>query len=147
MNTNLIMKSRTRHRAKTLLLYSLTPLLLLLPLSVQAKLNVVATLPDFGSLARELGGDKIDLVGLLQDIRSHPELDVTELRSKHARISMSTYIRLPQCVALLYSPLRRRHRCLSRTEARHSAFNDTFDRCHPKNERVPHQSDHRETVS
>src|SRR5947199_378998 len=33
-------------------------------LSAQAKLNVVATLPDFGSLAREVGGDKIDLVVL-----------------------------------------------------------------------------------
>src|SRR4029077_18728089 len=30
--------------------------------SAHAKLNVVATLPDFGSLAREIGGDKIDLV-------------------------------------------------------------------------------------
>src|SRR5438034_10889897 len=27
----------------------------------QAKLNVVATLPDFGSLAREIGGDKVDV--------------------------------------------------------------------------------------
>ena len=33
-------------------------------LSVQAKLNVVATLPDFGSLAREIGGDKIDILVL-----------------------------------------------------------------------------------
>src|SRR5437588_9057300 len=33
-------------------------------LSAQAKLNVVTTLPDFGSLAREVGGDKIDLVVL-----------------------------------------------------------------------------------
>jgi zinc/manganese transport system substrate-binding protein len=33
-------------------------------LSAQAKLNVVATLPDFGSLAREIGGDKIELVVL-----------------------------------------------------------------------------------
>src|SRR5437762_8064142 len=33
-------------------------------LSAQAKLNVVATLPDFGSLAREIGGDKINLVVL-----------------------------------------------------------------------------------
>src|SRR5438105_12494946 len=33
-------------------------------LSAQAKLNVVATLPDFGSLAREIGGDKIDIVVL-----------------------------------------------------------------------------------
>src|SRR5712664_4302952 len=33
-------------------------------LSAQAKLNVVATLPDFGSLAREIGGDKIDIIVL-----------------------------------------------------------------------------------
>jgi zinc/manganese transport system substrate-binding protein len=30
----------------------------------EAKLNVVATLPDFGALAREVGGDKIDIVVL-----------------------------------------------------------------------------------
>ena len=30
-------------------------------LSAQAKLNVVATLPDFGSLAREIGGDKVEV--------------------------------------------------------------------------------------
>src|SRR5216117_1904115 len=33
-------------------------------LSAQAKLNVVATLQDFGSLAREIGGDKINIVVL-----------------------------------------------------------------------------------
>ena len=43
--------------------------LLILPsfvfaVSLHAKLNVVATLPDFGSLAREIGGDKIDIVVL-----------------------------------------------------------------------------------
>src|SRR5436190_12578811 len=32
--------------------------------SAHAKLNVVATLPDFGSLAREIGGDKINFVVL-----------------------------------------------------------------------------------
>jgi zinc/manganese transport system substrate-binding protein len=32
--------------------------------SAEAKLNVVATLPDFGSIAREIGGDKIDVVTL-----------------------------------------------------------------------------------
>src|SRR5437762_12340718 len=32
--------------------------------SGEAKLNVVATLPDFASLAREVGGDKIDIVTL-----------------------------------------------------------------------------------
>jgi len=52
MNTN---------RRKTLLHYAFTPLLLLLPLAAQAKLNVVATLPDFGSLAREIGGDKVNV--------------------------------------------------------------------------------------
>ncbi len=32
--------------------------------SAHAKLNVVATLPDFGSLAREVGGDKVEVVTL-----------------------------------------------------------------------------------
>ena len=40
------------------------PTILACALSAQAKLNVVATLPDFGSLAREIGGDKINLVVL-----------------------------------------------------------------------------------
>jgi zinc/manganese transport system substrate-binding protein len=35
-----------------------------LAISASAKLNVVATLPDFGSLAREIGGDKVDVVVL-----------------------------------------------------------------------------------
>src|SRR6266513_2637255 len=45
-------------------------ILLLLPaiftcaFSAHAKLNVVATLPDFGSLAREIGGDKVGVVVL-----------------------------------------------------------------------------------
>src|SRR3954465_9366747 len=33
-------------------------------LTTEAKLNVVATLPDFGALAREIGGDKVDVVVL-----------------------------------------------------------------------------------
>src|ERR1700726_3988539 len=33
-------------------------------LSAQAKLNVVATLPDFGSLSREIGGDKVSVITL-----------------------------------------------------------------------------------
>src|SRR6266581_4955669 len=51
-------------RHKTFLRYSIIPLLLLLPLIAHAKLNVVATLPDFASLAREVGGDKINIVTL-----------------------------------------------------------------------------------
>jgi len=41
-----------------------TTLLLLFPLFAQAKLKVVATFPDLGSLAREIGKDKIDIVVL-----------------------------------------------------------------------------------
>jgi zinc/manganese transport system substrate-binding protein len=52
------------NRPRGLLHYSITPILLLCPLIAQAKLNVVATLPDFGSLAREIGRDKIDVVVL-----------------------------------------------------------------------------------
>src|SRR6187455_3848486 len=33
-------------------------------IAAQAKLNVVATLPDFGSLARDIGGDKVDVTTL-----------------------------------------------------------------------------------
>lgn len=33
-------------------------------LTSEAKINVVATLPDFGSLAREIGGDKVDVTVL-----------------------------------------------------------------------------------
>src|SRR4051812_4472817 len=39
-------------------------LFLLLILTGEAKLNVVATLPDFASLAREIGGDKIEVTVL-----------------------------------------------------------------------------------
>src|ERR1700731_1315315 len=46
---------------KILLILSLT---VACAFTAHAKLNVVATLPDFGSLAREIGGDKIDLVVL-----------------------------------------------------------------------------------
>src|SRR3954454_16547151 len=35
--------------------------ILSLTLTGQAKLKVVATLPDLGSLAREVGGDKVDI--------------------------------------------------------------------------------------
>ena len=47
----------TNFNMKKYLLVSLT--LLFGILSAQAKLNVVATLPDFGSLAREVGGDLV----------------------------------------------------------------------------------------
>src|SRR5881394_4491956 len=47
---------------KKILLFLLA--ILTCSLSAHAKINVVATLPDFGSLAREIGGDKINLVVL-----------------------------------------------------------------------------------
>lgn len=37
---------------------------LLLPLAVQAKLNVVVTTPDLGAIAKEVGGDRIELTTL-----------------------------------------------------------------------------------
>src|SRR5882672_10195138 len=43
---------------------AITSLLLISPLIAQAKLKVVATFPDLGSLAREIGKDKIDIVVL-----------------------------------------------------------------------------------
>jgi len=55
MNTN---------RIKRLLQCSIASLLLFLPLIAQGKLNVVATLPDFGSLVREIGEDKVDVLVL-----------------------------------------------------------------------------------
>jgi zinc/manganese transport system substrate-binding protein len=54
----------SKNRQKALLHCSITSFLLLCPLIAHAKLNVVATLPDFGSLAGEIGKDKIDIVVL-----------------------------------------------------------------------------------
>ena len=77
MTSNPIMKKKTltikgdeqsglcrRFCRRTLLRYSFTPLLLLLPSLAVAKINVVATLPDFGALAREIGGDKVQVTVL-----------------------------------------------------------------------------------
>ncbi|HEY2124309.1 MAG TPA: zinc ABC transporter substrate-binding protein, partial [Chthoniobacterales bacterium] len=55
------MNERESAKRPALLHYSVISILLLCPLVAQAKLNVVATLPDSGSLAREIGKDKIDL--------------------------------------------------------------------------------------
>jgi len=49
---------------KTLRRYSVIPIFLLCPLVAQAKLKVVSTFPDLGSLAHEIGKDKIDIVVL-----------------------------------------------------------------------------------
>src|SRR5216117_4302554 len=42
----------------------LLPAILTCSFSAHAKLNVVATLPDFASLAREIGGEKVDVTVL-----------------------------------------------------------------------------------
>ncbi|PYI83666.1 MAG: zinc ABC transporter substrate-binding protein [Verrucomicrobia bacterium] len=42
----------------------LLPAILTCSFSAHATLNVVATLPDFGSLAREIGGDKVNVIVL-----------------------------------------------------------------------------------
>src|SRR3954453_18672617 len=57
-------KRMNTNRFSRLLQYSITPLLLLLPLLAQAKLNVVSTLPDFGAVAHEIGGDKAEVMVL-----------------------------------------------------------------------------------
>src|SRR5215510_325138 len=38
--------------------------LLLLPGAVNAKLNIVATLPDYGSIAQAIGGDKVNVTSI-----------------------------------------------------------------------------------
>jgi zinc/manganese transport system substrate-binding protein len=60
--------------------WSIIPILLLWPLIAQAKVNVVATLPDLGSLAREIGKERVDVVvlGKPKDdphfVEPHPDL-------------------------------------------------------------------------
>jgi zinc/manganese transport system substrate-binding protein len=65
MNTNRHEETTTRRRYRgwreALFQRGVIPFLLLLPLVAEAKLNVVATLPDFGSLAREIGGDLVNV--------------------------------------------------------------------------------------
>ena len=55
-----VKKSARRHRRRLQLVLGL----FFIPLAASAKLNVVATLPDFGSLAREIGGDNVGVVVL-----------------------------------------------------------------------------------
>ena len=51
-------------RKKASVRYAFISVLLLWPVIGQAKINVVATLPDLGSLAHEIGKDKVDVVVL-----------------------------------------------------------------------------------
>jgi len=51
-------------RGALLATFRLLAFALLLPVAAEAKLNVVATTPDLGALAKEIGGDKIELTTL-----------------------------------------------------------------------------------
>jgi zinc/manganese transport system substrate-binding protein len=74
MNANMIKKNPFLHvvagiggpgcRHRRCRLQLLIAALAMIPFVAHAKLNVVATLPDFGSLAREIGGDKVDVTVL-----------------------------------------------------------------------------------
>jgi zinc/manganese transport system substrate-binding protein len=51
-------------RGKTLLHYSITASLLLLPCITHAKLNVVATTPELAAIAQDIGGDSVAVTSL-----------------------------------------------------------------------------------
>ena len=60
-------------------------------LASEAKLNVVATLPDFGALAREIGGDKVSVTALAKPTEDSHFVDarpsfVVQLRTADALI-------------------------------------------------------------
>src|SRR6266536_4354840 len=48
--------------------------------SAQAKLNVVATLPDFGAVAREIGGDKVNVTVMAKPTEDSHFVDARILR-------------------------------------------------------------------
>lgn len=50
-------------------------LILLFPLTLFAKVNVVATLPVFGSLAQEIGGDRVSVISLARGNQDPHHLD------------------------------------------------------------------------
>ena len=64
---------------KILLLFAITTV----AFTAQAKLNVVATLPDFGSLAREIGGDKVNVTVLAKPTEDPQDRKSTRLNSSH----------------------------------------------------------------
>ena len=69
----------------------LTACFLFTALTAHAKLNVVATLPDFGALAREIGGDKVSVTALAKPTEDSHFVDarpsfVVQLRTADALI-------------------------------------------------------------
>src|SRR5438270_12972455 len=76
--------------------------------SAQAKLNVVATLPDFGSLAREIGGDKVNVTVLAKPTEDPHFVDarpsfVVQLRSADVLIDGGAELELGWLPSLLQS--------------------------------------------
>src|SRR5438477_3517134 len=70
--------------------------------SAQAKINVVATLPDFGSLAREIGGDNVSVTVLAKPTEDPHFVDarpsfVVALRSADVLIDGGAELELDGC--------------------------------------------------
>src|SRR5438093_10525613 len=79
--------------------------------SAHAKINVVATLPDFGSLAREIGGDKINLTVLAKATEDPHFVDarpsvVVSLRNTDVLIDGGAELALGRSPPLLQNPRR-----------------------------------------
>src|SRR2546428_3636757 len=64
-------------------LASLTCGVVLLPSAAHAKLNVVATLPDFGSIAQAIGGDKVKVTSIA---RGNEDQHFVDARPSYIRV-------------------------------------------------------------
>src|SRR2546430_10680501 len=112
MNTNLIVKNsrrshvvagigdpgRRHHRCR-LQLQLFVVALTLFPVIASAKINVVATLPDLGSIARDIGGDTVSVTGLAKPTEDPPFFDarpsvVVALRSSDVLIDWGAELEL-----------------------------------------------------
>jgi hypothetical protein len=59
--------------------------LIFFPLIASAKLNVVATLPDFGAVAREIGGDKVAVTVLAKPTEDSHFVDARRKVTRKSR--------------------------------------------------------------
>src|SRR5215467_2456825 len=93
-------------RKKASVRYAFISILLLWPVIAQAKINVVATLPDLGSLAHEIGKDKVDVVVLGKPnddphfVQPRPDF-VTSLRSADVLIDVGAGLEMSWLPPLL----------------------------------------------
>ena len=58
---------------------------LFFPCGILAELNVVATTPDFGAIAKEIGGDKVEVIVLVLE-PSQPASDVDQEKVRAAAL-------------------------------------------------------------